>query len=108
MNPKFIEGMKAHGYKGAADMGNYVAHCYQWDATTEVMDDWMYDDLAKKYALDPEIKEWMKEVNPWALSRIASVLLEAEQRGMWNPSGHLKKDLQDLFLEIEGELEDDD
>ncbi len=105
MNPKFIEGMKAHGYKGAADMGNYVAHCYQWDATTEVMEDWMYDDLAKKYALDPEIRKWMERVNPWALDRIASVLLEAEQRGMWKPSGNLKQELQDLLLEIEGEME---
>lgn len=108
MNPKFIEGMKAHGYKGAADMGNYVAHCYQWDATTEVMDDWMYDDLARKYALDPDIRKWMEKVNPWALDRIASVLLEAEQRGMWKPSGDLKEELQALILEVEGEMEGDD
>ena len=106
MNPKFINGMKEHGYKGAADMGNYVAHCYQWDATSDVMDDWMYEDLAVKYALDPEIRQWMEEVNPWALHRIAEVLLEAEQRQMWNAKSKTKKELQKLLLDIEGEIEE--
>ena len=31
INPKFIEGMMKHGYKGAADMSNYIAHSYQWE-----------------------------------------------------------------------------
>ncbi|MDO4177958.1 MAG: cobaltochelatase subunit CobN [Phascolarctobacterium sp.] len=106
MNPKFIDGMKEHGYKGAADMGNYVAHCYQWDATSDTMEDWMYDDLAKKYALDPEIKKWMEEVNPWALHRIAEVLLEAEQRQMWNAKPEIKAELQKLLLAMEGEMEE--
>lgn len=30
INPKFIEGMMKHGYKGAADMANYIAHSFQW------------------------------------------------------------------------------
>lgn len=106
MNPKFIEGMKKHGYKGAADMGNYVAHCYQWDATSEVMDDWMYENLAEKYALDTATQQWMQEVNPWALQRIAAVLLEAEQRGMWQAKPKTKAALQGLFLSMEGELEE--
>ena len=38
INPKFIEGMMKHGYKGAADMSNMVAHSYQWDATSKVME----------------------------------------------------------------------
>ncbi len=106
MNPKFIAGMMEHGYKGAADMGNYVAHCYQWDATSDVMDDWMYEDLARKYALDPKVREWMQEVNPWALHRIAGVLLEAEQRQMWQAAESTKEQLQQLMLDMEGEMED--
>ncbi len=30
-----------------------------WDATGEVMDDWMYQMVAEKYALDPEMQQWM-------------------------------------------------
>ncbi|CQR74417.1 cobaltochelatase subunit CobN [Sporomusa ovata DSM 2662] len=47
----------------------------------------------------------MKEVNPWALHRITEVLLEAEQRGLWNAKPETKQELQKLFMEIEGELE---
>ncbi len=106
MNPKFIDGMMEHGYKGAADMGNYVAHCYQWDATSDVMEDWMYEDLAQKYALDSKVRAWMQDVNPWALHRIAEVLLEAEQRQMWQAGKQTKEDLQRLLLDMEGEMEE--
>lgn len=106
INPKFIEGMKKHGYKGAADLANYVAHSYQWDATSEVMEDWMYDQYANKYALDPKMQEWMRDVNPWALQRIAESLLEAQQRGMWNTTDAMVKELQKIYLSIEGELEE--
>ena len=106
INPKFIQGMKKHGYKGAQDLADYVAHSYQWDATSAVLEDWMYEKYAEKYAFDPEIQEWMKDVNPWALQRLAAVLLEAEQRGLWNAKSETKKELQKLYLSIEGELEE--
>ncbi len=105
-NPKFIEGMKEHGYKGAADLAGYVAHAYQWDVTSSVLEQWMYDTFADKYALDEEIREWMQEVNPWALQRIASVLLEAEQRGYWHADDERKQQLQEIYLSMEGDLEE--
>ena len=106
INPKFIQGMKKHGYKGAQDLANYVAHSYQWDATSNVMEDWMYEKYAEKYAFDKEMQEWMKEVNPWALQRLTEVLLEAEQRGLWNAKAETKEELQKLYLSLEGELEE--
>ena len=106
MNPKYIQGMKKHGYKGAGDLATYVAVSYQWDATSEIMEDWMYEKYAEKYALDPEMQKWMQEVNPWALHRITEVLLEAEQRGLWNAKIETKEALQELFLSMEGELEE--
>ena len=106
MNPKYIEGMKKHGYKGAADMATYVAVSYQWDATSAVMEDWMYEKYAEKYAFDKDIQEWMKTVNPWALQRIAEVLLEANQRGLWKAKAETKQKLAELMLEMEGELEE--
>lgn len=106
MNPKYIEGMKQHGYKGAADLAGVVAHCYDWDATSAVMENWMYDGLAQKYALDPGLQEWMRDVNPWALQRIAEKLLEADQRDLWQADEQTKQELQKIYLEIEGELEE--
>ena len=108
MNPKFIEGLMKHGYKGATDLANRLSISFQWDATSGVMDDWMYEQYAKKYALDPEMQKWMKKVNPWALQNMAETLLEADQRKMWNAGDEMKQELQELYLSVEGELEDDD
>lgn len=106
INPKFIEGMQKHGYKGAQDLANYVAHSYQWDATSAVLDDWMYEKYAEKYAFDPKVQAWMKEVNPWALQRLTETLLEAQQRGLWNAKPETLEELQQLYLSIEGDLEE--
>ena len=108
INPKFIEGMMKHGYKGAADLSSRVSISFQWDATSDVMEDWMYEKLAEKYALDRKVQDWMKEVNPWALQRITETLLEAEKRGLWNAKEETLGELQQLYLDVEGELEDDE
>lgn len=106
INPKFIEGMMKHGYKGAADLANYIAHSFQWDATSDVMEDWMYEKYAEKYAFDPKVQEWLREVNPWALQRMAEILLEADQRGLWDAKEETKSELQKIYLSVEGELEE--
>ena len=108
LNPKYIEGLMQHGYKGAMDMANRLNISFQWDATSSVMEDWMYNDYAEKYAFDPKVQQWMKKVNPWALQNIAETLLEAEQRQMWNADDETKEKLQELYLSVEGEIEEDD
>jgi cobaltochelatase CobN len=105
LNPKYIQSMKRHGYKGAADLSRAVDFVFGWDATVEVVEDWMYEDLAKKYALDAQMQQWLKEVNPYALQNMVERLLEAIERGMWQASEDMKKQLQQLYLQIEGWLE---
>lgn len=107
VNPKFIEGLMQHGYKGAADLSNRVAVSFQWDATSDVMEDWMYEKLSAAYALDPKVQDWMKRVNPWALSRITETLLEAARRGLWQAKEETVDALKKLYLEVEGEIEEE-
>ncbi len=107
LNPKWIESMKRHGYKGAGDISRMVDIAFGWDATAEVLEDWMYEELANKYALDKEMQEWLKKVNPHALQNIAERLLEAVERGMWQASDEMKEELRDVYLDIEGWIEDD-
>lgn len=106
INPRFIQGMMKHGYKGAADLSSRVSISFQWDATSKVMENWMYEKLAENYALDVTVQDWMKEVNPWALQRITETLLEAEKRGLWQAADETIDQLQALYLDIEGELEE--
>ena len=104
-NPKFIQAMMNHGYKGASDMCNVVSHSFGWDATSDIVPDWVYEGYANKYALDTTVQEWMRDVNPWALQRIAEILLEAAQRGYWDASPTMLEDLQSLYISIEGVIE---
>jgi cobaltochelatase CobN len=107
LNPKWIESMQRHGYKGAGDMSRMVDIAFGWDATAEVLEDWMYEALANKYALDEKMQEWLKEVNPHALMNIAERLLEAIDREMWDASEEMREGLRGIYLDVEGMLEDD-
>ncbi|MEM2081317.1 MAG: cobaltochelatase subunit CobN [Candidatus Bathyarchaeia archaeon] len=105
VNPKWIESMKRHGYHGASEFSRQMDYVLGWDATEEVIDDWMYEELAQKFVLDKEMQEWLKEVNPYALQNMTERLLEAIERGMWKASEDMKRQLQQLYLQVEGLLE---
>lgn len=105
LNPRWIESMQRHGYKGAGDLSRMVDIVFGWDATAEVLEDWMYEELAKKYALAPQMREWFKAVNPWALQNIAERLLEAVERKMWAAAPEMVEQLKEIYLDIEGEIE---
>ncbi|MBZ6289921.1 cobaltochelatase subunit CobN [Streptomyces olivaceus] len=109
VNPKWIEAMRRHGYKGAFELAATVDYLFGYDATTGVLADWMYDKLTETYVLDPANREFLQEANPWALHGIAERLLEAESRGMWEkPDPSVLAALRQAYLETEGNLEGDD
>jgi cobaltochelatase CobN len=105
LNPKWIQSMKRHGYQGAADLSRTLDTVLGWDATVEVVEDWMYEDLAKKYVLDAEMQKWLEKENPYALQNMVERLLEAIERGRWEATEEMKQDLQRLYLNLEGLLE---
>jgi cobaltochelatase CobN len=98
--------MKRHGYKGAGDISHMMDVVLGWDATAEVVEDWMYHKIAQAYALDPEMQAWMKAVNPFALQNILDKLLEAISRGMWEAGDAMEAQLQEAYLEMEGQIEE--
>ena len=106
-NPKWVEGLKRHGYRGAKQVAGMVSYAFGWDATTSTVDDWMYDAIAERYAFDQENADWMREVNPWALRSVAESLLEAEQRGMWQTSEENIEKLRAIYMELEGRFEEE-
>jgi len=106
LNPKFIGGLKEHGYRGAAEMANVVEYTMAWGATSDVAEDWMYEGLADKYLFDKDTQEWMKEVNPYALMNILNRLHEAIERGLWDATDEYKEKLRDLYLEMESRIEE--
>ncbi|MDX3693784.1 cobaltochelatase subunit CobN [Streptomyces europaeiscabiei] len=106
VNPKWIEAMRRHGYKGAFELAATVDYLFGYDATTGVIADWMYDKLTETYVLDETNREFLQRANPWALHGIAERLLEAESRGMWEkPDPAVLEGLRQVYLETEGDLE---
>jgi len=106
VNPRWINAMRRHGYKGAFEMAATVDYLFGYDATAHVMADWMYEQLSQSYVLDDENRKFMNESNPWALHGMAERLLEAAGRGMWAaPDPATLEGLKQVMLETEGELE---
>jgi len=102
LNPKWIDAMRRHGYKGAFELAATVDYLFGYDATAEVVEDWMYERVTGAYVADPEIRKFFAESNPWALLSIAERLLEAASRGMWDASDEARQTLTDAVLEAEG------
>jgi cobaltochelatase CobN len=106
-NPKWIGAMRRHGYKGAFELSATVDYLFGYDATAGVVEDWMYDDVTRKYVLDERVREFMQQSNPWALRAISERLLEAAQRGLWSePDTEDLEALKQVYLENEGMLEE--
>ncbi|MGH9021600.1 MAG: cobaltochelatase subunit CobN, partial [Acidimicrobiia bacterium] len=103
LNPRWTLAMRRHGYKGAFELAATVDYLFGYDATTGVVEDWMYDRVTEAYVADPEMREFFRKSNPWALRSIAERLLEADRRGLWaNPSEAARKTLVEAALEAEG------
>jgi cobaltochelatase CobN len=108
VNPKWLESIQRHGYKGGLEMAATVDYLFGYDATADVVDDWMYEQVAQSYAVAAE--EFLSRSNPWALSAIAERLLEAADRGLWSAHSdttlaHLHEilDRDETALEARGE-----
>ena len=106
LNPRWIEGMKRHGYKGAGDISKRIGRVYGWEATTGEVDDWIFDDIARTFVLDEEMRKFFQENNPWALEEVSRRLLEAAERGLWNPDPQVLEGLKESYLCVESWLEE--
>jgi cobaltochelatase CobN len=106
VNPKWLESIRRHGYKGGLELAATVDYLFGYDATAGVVEDWMYADLAKAYVLNQAQREFLNASNPWALHDIGERLLEAAERGMWQrPNPDLIDQIRGVYLEADAVLE---
>ncbi|QNK66617.1 cobaltochelatase subunit CobN [Variovorax sp. PAMC26660] len=105
VNPKWIDGVKRHGYKGAFEMTATVDYLFGFDATARVVGDHQYAMVADAYVLDAGTRDFVNAHNPRALHDMLSRLLEAMQRGLWQSPGDYKNQLENLLLDHEQQME---
>lgn len=102
INPKWIAGVKRHGYKGAFEMAATMDYLFAYDATTDLVDDFMYEGITNEYLFNEDNRQFIEQVNPWALKDMTERMLEAIQRGMWkHPDKQTLERLQQLFVDHE-------
>jgi len=105
INPKWINAMREHGYKGAFEMAASVDYLFAYDATTNLIDDYQYALVADAIVFDEFNQQFLQDNNPNALEEMTERLLEATQRGLWQEPGDYAERLQDLLLDIDARQE---
>ncbi len=106
LNPRWIEGMQQHGYKGAFEMGASLDYLFAYDAATDRVPDWCYGALCESWLNNPATLEFLMDNNPWVLRDMAERLLEASGRGLWTGANNeqclrLRELVQDSEARIE-------
>ncbi len=105
LNPKWYEGLLAHGYEGVREIECCVTNTLGWSATTGQVAPWVYQQLSETYVLDPAMRERLAKLNPTASVKIANRLIEAQERNYWSPDDKMMAALRRAGEELEDRLE---
>src|SRR5437867_2095862 len=97
LNPKWYEGMLKHGFRGVAEIENHVTNTFGWSATADAVDPWIYTEIAQTFLLDEAMCARLHELNPYSLESLAKRLLEAHERGYWNPQEAILEKLREVI-----------
>ncbi len=105
VNPKWIDGVKRHSYKGASELATTVDYLFSYDVTARVVADHQYALVADAYVNDDDTRGFMQAHNPHALHSVCERLLEAMERGMWQEPGTYRDDIARHLLDVEQQIE---
>jgi cobaltochelatase CobN len=100
VNPKWINGVMRHGYKGAFEMAATVDYMFAFSATTGAVRDHHFELVYDAYLNDQDARDFIKHANPEALKEMAARFIEAIDRGLWTPKSNSAK--FDLAMMAEG------
>ena len=92
VNPKWIEGVKRHGYKGAFEIAATVDYLFAFAATTGAVRSHHFDLVEEAFLEDGDTRDFIAEHNAPALQEIAERLQEAMDRGLWVPRSNSVRD----------------
>ena len=82
VNPKWIEAMQRHGYKGAFEMAATLDYLFAFAATTGMVENHHFDAVHAAFMEDESVLDFLEKKNPDALREMAERFLEAAERGL--------------------------
>ncbi len=105
LNPKWFEGLLEHGYEGVRQIEGHVTSTLGWSATTGQVAPWVYQKISETFVLDADMRRRLSALNPKSSARVASRLLEACDRHLWEPDEATLAALREANDELEDRLE---
>ena len=107
LNPKWINEMLKHDFHGGQKIAERIENLLGLAATTNAVENWIWDRVAEKLVFNEEIFERLRENNIYATKEILERLIEAERRGYWKTDKEVIDKIIRKYLELEGMLEDE-
>ncbi|NYI04798.1 magnesium chelatase subunit H [Allostreptomyces psammosilenae] len=96
LNPRWYEAQLAHGYQGVHNVTTRLENTFGMQATTGAVEGWVFTRAAHTFLFDDALRERMAKLNPAAVKRFADRLVEARERGLWEPDAEDSARLDDL------------
>jgi cobaltochelatase CobN len=85
VNPKWIDGVMRHGYKGAFEIAATVDYLFAFAATTGAVGNHHFEAVYQAFVVDQRVRDFMIEKNAHAYDEMRERLLEAIERRLWTP-----------------------
>ncbi|WP_423069448.1 cobaltochelatase subunit CobN [Devosia sp. CN2-171] len=85
VNPKWIDGVKRHGYKGAFEIIATVDYMFAFAATTGAVKTHHFDLAFEAFVEDDETRTFIQSNNRFGYDELIQKFNEARRRGFWTP-----------------------
>ena len=85
VNPKWIDGVKRHGYKGAFEIIATVDYMFAFAATTGAVKTHHFDLAFEAFIEDEATRDFIRANNRFGYDELIAKFNEARERGYWMP-----------------------
>lgn len=106
LNPKWIDGQLRHPFHGGQQIASRMENLVGLAATADCIPSETFSQVDETYVSNPEMRKRMQDNNRYAYLDTMERLMEADRRGYWDATPEQRKELQEVYLETEGEIED--
>lgn len=106
LNPVWREGLKKHGFAGAAELARTIDAVSGWAHTTGQVDQNLLTKIAEDVLLDADTNDWVNDVNPAATQAMLAAFNSLCRTGAWQAPPQLQHAFAEAYLACEGDLEE--
>ncbi len=88
VNPKWLNGVMRHGYKGAFEIIATLDYMFAFAATTGAVKTHHFDLAFEAFVLDEKVQQFIRQNNRHGYDELMAKFNEALERGLWTPKSN--------------------